>query len=100
VADRPAPPRTAPEGFRYEAVAEGEDWRLVAAYVIRRCRAGAGYRHTACGKPAVAETRRRVARTTAPVRFVWWAYCAEHLYGRWIEGDRIMCWRLTEEGER
>jgi hypothetical protein len=26
----------------------------------------------------------------------WWAYCAEHMYGRWLEDGRIYSWRLRE----
>lgn len=25
----------------------------------------------------------------------WWKYCAEHLYGRWIENGAVMFWRLV-----
>ena len=29
----------------------------------------------------------------------WWAYCARHLYGRWIEHDTIMGWVLRADTE-
>lgn len=28
-----------------------------------------------------------------------WAYCANHLFGQWVEGDRVMVWRLRRQGD-
>jgi hypothetical protein len=76
--------------------AEDPEWRLAAEG--KRCRRtgrehGVSFRY-ACGKPAVAELNR--ARTQASqARFpngLWWPYCAEHLYGRWIEDGKVMHW--------
>lgn len=25
----------------------------------------------------------------------WYGYCRDHLYGRWVEGGRVMFWRLV-----
>lgn len=65
-------------------------WRLVSG---KRCRAGAGYHSPACGKPSVAEMNRRTWRG----RDRWWAYCGEHLYGRWIEDGRVWVWELRKD---
>lgn len=87
MADRPDPQREVPDGF--ELVAEPDpDWRLVTG---KRCRSGAGYHHSACGQPSVAELNRS---TIARPR--WFAYCGKHLYGRWIEGGQIMHWILRK----
>ena len=87
---RPAP-REAPEGYRCEVYPAGSGWRLVSG---KRCRAGGGYRSKACGAPSIAELRRPTYRTHDGR---WWAYCAEHMYGRWVEGGQILEWRLVPE---
>jgi hypothetical protein len=78
-------------GYHYEASPEqhGLRWRLASG---RKCRAGAGGGHNACGRPCVAELRR------AAIRVAWWAYCEQHLYGRWIEDGQVMHWQLAEDG--
>lgn len=43
-----------------------------------------------CREPAVAvldRSRRRGRR-------LWYGYCDEHLYGRWIEDGKVVGWRL------
>ena len=82
---RPSWPEV-PEGHEVVAVAD-TDWLVVAG---KRCRWGASHatggrtdRH-ACGKPSVAELLRGTSRPQ------WWAYCGEHLYGRWIENGQVM----------
>jgi hypothetical protein len=57
-----------------------------------RCRANAGRHHPACGAPAVAEIDRPNG-----TRHVWWAYCAAHLYGGWIEDGQVWNWNLVPE---
>jgi hypothetical protein len=76
------------------AAPEGPDWRTNDG--TRRCRASAGYRHPACGQPAVAEFNRRRNRYKPPFGTAdsWWAYCGEHLFGRWVQDDRVMRWVL------
>jgi hypothetical protein len=94
MAERPAPDREVPDGFELAAVEEKPSaWRLQAGY---RCRAGAGYRKPACGKPSVAALLRQQNRNSGGQ---WWAYCGEHLYGRWIEDGKIMHWILRETGD-
>jgi hypothetical protein len=83
--DRPPDP---PPGYHWEAAEEGPDWRLVN---------GKNCRQPHCPRPSAAE----LARTTylssgKTVR--WWAYCDQHLYGRWIEDGKIMHWILKQDG--
>jgi hypothetical protein len=84
-------PREMPEGCHAEAVPDG-GWRLV---IGKRCRFVVGPGHRACGRPSVAEFNRgryiRAGRGDS-----WWAYCDEHLYGRWIEDGRVMNWIAVE----
>jgi hypothetical protein len=63
------------------------DWRICGR--PRKCRANAGYRRKACGAPAVAELFRKYGAWWSN-EGSWWAYCAQHMYGRWIEGERVM----------
>ena len=84
---RPDPP-AAPPGHHYE-VETADGWRLAKG---KRCRAGVGYRSSACGAPSVAELKRMWG-----TGWRWWAYCAEHMYGRWVEGGRVVEWRLAED---
>lgn len=79
------PDYTAPDGYRYEAVVDTQ-WRLLAPGVTRRCRAHRGD----CGRVAEAELNRPHKNG----RENWWAYCGQHLYGRWIEHGQVMGWRL------
>lgn len=90
---RPEPPIDRYEGCHWEPHAEDEDhWRVTAG---KRCRGAAGYHKPACGKPAVAEVHRK-RRSWAGV---WWAYCPEHMYGRWVENGVVYGWRLVEDRE-
>jgi len=94
VVERPAP-RPAPEGFHYEAV-EQDDWTTDPAIVgDRACRMKQG-KHAVCGKHAVAALNR--GRWQGNKRGEsFWHYCAEHLYGRWIEDGKVMGWRLVKD---
>jgi len=103
---RPAPPYGLDQfahrsGLEW-AVREAPGWRLVEGE--KRCRAGASRRHTACRAPAVAELARRRARYVEPMNLngtvAWWAYCADHMYGRWIENGRVLEWIITSPGGR
>jgi hypothetical protein len=81
-------------------------WRLQPAERHeRRCRYAVGSRahvRVYCGKPAVAEMNRGRyapgARTTR--RDAWWAYCGDHLYGRWMEDGVLMCWGVVDADGR
>lgn len=82
-----------PEGYELAAVADA-DWRLAAG---KRCRRGASHANGGradrrpCGRPSTAELKRGSSRPQ------WWAYCIDHLYGRWVENGKVMHWILREK---
>jgi hypothetical protein len=89
MAVRPAPTWEAPPGYVHEPMLD-PSWRVVTGE--RQCRQA----RNACGAPAVAEFNRgRRGRTDD-----WWAYCPDHMYGRWIEDGRVCCWRVVPIKER
>lgn len=63
------------------AVPEGADWRVLPKDSGKGCRA------RGCNALAVAKLYRRGLNRNS-----WWAYCGEHLYGRWVEDGRVMSW--------
>lgn len=74
---RPAIPHPAPAGYEWRAVA-AVGWTTGASIVVgRRCR----YGRPSHGVPAEAVLFRR----TRTGRRIPWGYCADHLYGRWID---------------
>lgn len=77
--------RDVPAGWELVAIPDpGWRWRTG-----RQCRyAEAGHRR--CEGYAAAELRR------GTVRPQWWAYCPDHMYGRWVEGGKVMHWILRE----
>jgi hypothetical protein len=83
---RPNPPEV-PPGYRAEVTtADLLTWRLATRG--RRCR-----------MPGAAELNRGY-RTSQGRKDAWWAYCAAHMYGRWIEDGRIVHWRwVPEDGQ-
>jgi hypothetical protein len=89
---RPAPPEPL-RGHHWEATAEQEHlkWRLASG---KPCRSG----RPSCKRPCVAEINRGVVFPGRARKDRWWAYCEQHLYGRWIENGQIMHWRLVEDG--
>jgi len=46
-----------------------------------------------CGAPAVASVLRGGTRQP-------WDYCADHLYGRWVEDSKVMGWRMVPNEQR
>lgn len=90
--NRPAPPEEFPAG-QSEAVPDPE-WRIDEG---RPCRFTVGPGHARCrASSAVALNRHRWMRN----RLVdsWWAYCGDHMYGRWVEDGQVMHWiRKAEE---
>jgi hypothetical protein len=84
---RPSPTWEAPAGSVHEPVLAGNDWRLVIGE--KRCRLLQARK--ACGAPAVVE----VNRAQHGRRDNWWAYCGDHMFGRWIEDGRIWQWRAV-----
>jgi hypothetical protein len=89
---RPEPPANEHEGFHFEAVEEGEEWRTPPVGA-GRCRYAVNGRK-ACARPAVATLMRGYPPTVTRA----WDYCELHLYGRWIEGGKVMGWRLVKDG--
>jgi hypothetical protein len=88
--ERPTPP-PAPDGFVQVPRQEGSDWRLETN---RQCRQMEGHHHR-CPNQAVAALNRGRRRHGKGSADSWWAYCADHLFGRWIEDGRVMCWILV-----
>lgn len=69
---------------------EGPEWEVLPDGHTYRCRS----QH--CPNPAVARlnrTKRWSARQTPN----WWAYCHEHMYGRWIEAGQVVSWRVKHD---
>lgn len=79
----------APEGYRYEWVAD-TSWQLLLEDENRRCRM------KNCEAQAVAMLRRERRSKSG---FAWWAYCGQHLYGRKIEDGVVKFRRLVPKGE-
>lgn len=84
---RPTPWALPPDGYHFEAAVQHGGW-TAPAFGAGRCRWGASRYQKACGKTAVAS----LMRSNGP-----WDYCADHLYGRWIEDGKVMGWRLVED---
>lgn len=91
---RPAPPPLEHEGYEWVGVVAGPEWQ--ARGYGRACRAGAGRAGPGCGQPAVACLNRGISTRTWGRRNSWWGYCAEHMYGRWIEDGQVMEWQLWQ----
>lgn len=88
-------PDWAPEGFHKEGRPAAK-WRLAEPAEQQRytCR---GTRPS-CPNPPVAALLREWHRwTTHTDGARWWFYCAEHMYGRWIEGHTVMEFFLVED---
>lgn len=87
----PPPPDWSSPGHEWRVVPEGRDWTTDPAIIAdRRCRFGSRWRGY-CRRPAVAALDR--ARPTLG-RHLWYGYCADHVYGRWIEDGVVVGWRL------
>ena len=87
---RPAPPNEPPEGYEWVA-APDPYWRIEAG---KRCRLLGGRPLRGCGADSVAAFNRGGWRG----RQNWWAYCEDHLFGRWIEDGVVHHWILGEQG--
>lgn len=88
--DRPQP------GYQWVASVES-DWRI--ARTPKQCRAlrcppGSRGGNRVCA-PAVAEFDRGYIRNGVRHES-WWAYCPKHMFGRWIDGDKVLGWVLRE----
>ena len=53
-----------------------EEWMALSSETTVRCRMTEGKTHIRCPNTAVAQFRRGYRLIS------WWAYCADHLYGR------------------
>jgi hypothetical protein len=80
-------------------------WRLLPPGVVKRCRrTTGGHPKRRCQNAAVVELDRRrhvwrpADRGGPEERPSWWAYCEEHMYGRWIEDGQVYEWRLVPTG--
>lgn len=80
--------REVPDGYELVAVPD-KSWRLQSG---KRCRSGAAPGRHACARPSVAEFKRGSKQYPS-----WWAYCADHMYGRWIENGQVWHWILREK---
>lgn len=95
---RPPAPENEHEGFEYVAEVETSEsgwhaWETVAPDEARPCRFDVGPRHATCKNPSVAKLNRGTPSSPR-----WYHYCAEpsHMYGRWVEDGKVMCWVLRE----
>lgn len=79
-----------PEEFHFEPVECDERWKLHIGSPCRSMLPG----HIICRAPSVAALNRGSKRVQ------WWAYCAEHMYGKWIEDGRVWEWRLVANEDR
>lgn len=84
---RPAPSWEVPAGHVHEPMLAGAGWRVVVGE--KRCRLLQARK--ACGAPAVVEMNR--AQHGKPDN--WWAYCPDHMFGRWIEDGQVWQWRAV-----
>jgi hypothetical protein len=82
------PPDDQP-GYEWYAAVD-EDWRLLPDDTSKHCRYWQGHRDHPVLADAEFQRHRWMAGGRTPV---WWAYCADHLYGRWIEDGLVWSWR-------
>jgi len=88
-------PYIAPAGHHYVAEVDPQ-WVVLTDEDRPPCRAGAGPRLPACGRPSVAALHHHVERGSAGTgsQDLWWAYCENHLYGHWIDDGQVYVWML------
>jgi hypothetical protein len=79
------------EGYHWEAI-PARWWRSHTRGM--QCRAGAVPGRSRCPAIAVMELNRSVRSREA-----WWAYCADHANGRWLEDGVVLEWRLRSDEE-
>ncbi len=75
------------KGYVRVPIREGGDWRLSDG--MHRCR------WKGCQKSAVAA----IDRSRRKGRSLWWHYCGDHLFGRWVEDGAVYYWQPREETE-
>jgi hypothetical protein len=74
--------RQVPDGCELVAVPD-PDWQVDPG---KRCRLAAGFGMPACGQPSAASMWRGHASP------VLWAYCPEHMCGRWVQDGQVWHW--------
>lgn len=90
MSERPAPPPfDPPEGYEWVATTDDPlEWTVLGPEDERRpCRFG---RYGFCRQPSVAILWRGRRRQQP------WHYCADHLYGRWIEAGKVYGWHTAK----
>lgn len=91
MATRPNPPDWDPSpGFEWYVKEEDPAyWRVIGPTetATRICRHG---RPPECPNRTVAAVLRGIRRMQ------WWMYCADHMYGRWIEDGKVLAWRVRK----
>lgn len=86
---RPAPPdRNIPDGYILVA-AEDPAW-VYGSLGYTKCR------RRGCDREPVARLMRYSRRWN---RNLPWAYCADHMYSRWVEDGKVMYWRIAKDAE-
>lgn len=96
---RPQPSTEAHEGFHWEAVELGPEWRVATREEVdvRGCRHSTRRK---CPNPVAVALNRgwgRYSRAERKTRDAWWFYCAAHAYGRWVEDGKVMGWRAVKD---
>lgn len=89
---RPAVPYDpVPDGYHLEVLDNEPNWKYDPG-TGRICR------QMKCKNPGVGAINRGwTSHKTGKSYESWWYYCAEHLYGRWIEGGKLCRWILVAD---
>lgn len=96
---RPEPGAAAAPGYEHVAVVDPA-WRILPQHT-RGCRSSLGLpRGRSCGAPAVVEQDRGYQASAGGRRTPgnWWAYCPDHMTGRWVEAGTVMRWTVRRIG--
>lgn len=91
---RPAPPDwKRAEGYEWAVVADDGplSWRPATTYEQRHKRC----RHSPKA-PCIKQPVAALHRGAYGPRPTWWFYCADHMYGRWIEDGHVVSWRVRK----
>lgn len=91
---RPRMPLSCPKGWTYAVAQASPEWRVQPDAVSRLCR------RPGCDALGIAALNRGRVRHRPPYGKAdcWWAYCAEHMYGKWVEDGKVMYWGLVDAG--
>ena len=93
---RPSIPCAPMAGTEWRVV-EDTGWRVLELLEQRQmqCRYIIGPAYARCPNSGLAALNRGRWDHRRGIRHdSWWVYCAEHMYGRWIEEGQIVSWRL------